>query len=114
MMAAEQLKASILQLAMQGKLVEQRPEEGTGEELCRKIIKRKGGNSNSEEYPIDIPETWHWVQLDNVCDLYTGNSIPENVKKNKYMKDIEGYPYIATKDVQFDNTVIVNDKINFT
>ena len=32
-MTPEQLKASILQYAIQGKLVEQRPEEGTGEEL---------------------------------------------------------------------------------
>lgn len=105
MMTAEQLKGSILQLAIQGKLVEQKPEEGTGEELYRKAIKGKGSNSNLEEYPIDIPETWYWVQLDEVCNIYTGNSISENVKKNKYMKDIEGYPYIATKDVQFDNTV---------
>ena len=45
MMTAEQLKGSILQLAMQGKLVEQRPEEGTGEEFYRKVIKRKGNNS---------------------------------------------------------------------
>ena len=36
-MTAEQLKNSILQLAMQGKLVEQRLEEGTGEELYKEI-----------------------------------------------------------------------------
>ena len=37
MMTAEQLKNSILQLAMQGKLVEQRSGEGTGEELYKEI-----------------------------------------------------------------------------
>ena len=36
-MTPEQLKASILQYAIQGKLVEQRPEEGTGEELYRQM-----------------------------------------------------------------------------
>ena len=36
-MTPEQLKASILQYAIQGKLVEQRPEEGTAEELYREI-----------------------------------------------------------------------------
>lgn len=36
-MTPEQLKASILQYAIQGKLVEQRPEEGTGEELYQKM-----------------------------------------------------------------------------
>lgn len=36
-MTPEQLKASILQYAIQGKLVEQRPEEGTGEELYQQM-----------------------------------------------------------------------------
>ena len=36
-MTPEQLKASILQYAIQGKLVEQRAEEGTGEELYQQI-----------------------------------------------------------------------------
>ena len=36
-MTPQELKYSILQRAIQGKLVEQRPEEGTGEELYRQI-----------------------------------------------------------------------------
>ena len=40
-MTPQELKASILQLAIQGKLVEQRPEEGTGEELLEKILATK-------------------------------------------------------------------------
>ena len=41
-MTPQELKASILQLAIQGKLVEQRPEEGTGAELLAKILAAKG------------------------------------------------------------------------
>ena len=40
-MTPQELKNSILQLAIQGKLVEQRPEEGTGEELLREIAAAK-------------------------------------------------------------------------
>lgn len=40
-MTPEQLKASILQYAIQGKLVEQRHEEGTGEELYQQIQAEK-------------------------------------------------------------------------
>ena len=40
-MTPEQLKASILQMAIQGKLVEQRPEEGTAEELYDQIQAEK-------------------------------------------------------------------------
>ena len=74
-MTPEQLKASILQYAIQGKLVEQRPEEGTGEELYRqiqaekqrlikegKIKKEKALPEISEdEFPFEIPESWRWV-----------------------------------------------------
>lgn len=40
-MTPQELKNSILQLAIQGKLVEQRPEEGTAEELYRQIQEEK-------------------------------------------------------------------------
>lgn len=118
-MTAEQLKSSILQLAMQGRLVEQRVEEGTGDALFHKIQEekkvlltegkiRKGKKQlqiSEDEIPFDIPETWCWGRLSDLCDLYTGNSISESVKKSKYMKEIDGYPYIATKDVRFDYTI---------
>ena len=40
-MTPQELKSSILQLAVQGKLVEQRPEEGTAEELYQQIQEEK-------------------------------------------------------------------------
>ena len=40
-MTPEQLKASILQYAIQGKLVEQRTEEGTAEELVSMLLQSK-------------------------------------------------------------------------
>ena len=40
-MTPQELKYSILQLAIQGKLVEQRPEEGTAEELYQRIQTEK-------------------------------------------------------------------------
>lgn len=79
-MTPEQLKASILQYAIQGKLVEQRPEEGTGEELYQQIQAEKQrlikeGKIKKEkplpeitenEIPFDIPESWKWVYLDDI------------------------------------------------
>ena len=40
-MTPQELKNSILQLAIQGKLVEQRPEEGTAQELFEQIQAEK-------------------------------------------------------------------------
>lgn len=79
-MTPEQLKASILQYAIQGKLVEQRPEEGTGEELYQKIqaekqrlihekIIKKGktlAEVFEDEIPFDIPENWIWCRLSSL------------------------------------------------
>lgn len=75
-MTPQELKNSILQLAIQGKLVEQRPEEGTGEELYTKIQAEKQALIKSgkikkdktlpeitdDEKPFDIPESWKWVR----------------------------------------------------
>ena len=72
-MTPEQLKASILQYAIQGKLVEQRPEEGTAEELYQQIQnnKRKYNVKNISvegnfETTFDIPETWKWIYVQDV------------------------------------------------
>ena len=76
MMTPQELKNSILQMAIQGKLVEQREEEGTAEELYQKIQKEKQrlieeGKIKREkplpeivddEIPFEIPKNWKWVR----------------------------------------------------
>lgn len=90
------MQKSLLQMAIQGKLVEQRPEEGTGEELLEKILatkNTKGTKKNSraearrrgerasvlpreeipdDEKPFDIPESWVWVRLGEVGSWGSG------------------------------------------
>lgn len=87
------MQKSILQMAIQGKLVEQRPEEGTAEELYKQIQaekkelikagKIKKGKPLPEiaedEKPYEIPETWEWVKLGNVCTIARGGS-PRPIK----------------------------------
>ena len=58
-----------------------------------------------DELPFDIPDSWAWVNVADIANIYTGNSINENEKKTKYMKGASGYCYIATKDVGFDNII---------
>ena len=71
------MQKSILQMAVQGKLVEQRPEEGTSEELYQQIqdekqklikagkIKKEKALSEiaEDEIPFEIPENWKWVRF---------------------------------------------------
>ena len=70
------MQKSILQMAIQGKLIPQLSEEGTGEELYQQIQAEKqalvkAGKIKKEkplpeiaedEVPFDIPESWKWVR----------------------------------------------------
>lgn len=91
-MTPQELKNSILQLAIQGKLVEQRPEEGTAEELLKQIQAEKqalikAGKIKKEkplpeitedEKPFDIPDSWKWVQVGSVAILNPKNDIDDS------------------------------------
>ena len=116
MLSAEQLRNSILKLAIQGRLVEQRPEEGTGEELYEEIQAEKKGQIKDEkikkqkplkeisedEIPFDIPESWIWVRLGNISDLLSGTDF----SPNEY-SDISGKTvYITGASCLSENGVI--------
>lgn len=104
-MTPEQLKASILQYAIQGKLVEQRAEEGTGEELYqqiqaekqrliaeKKIKKEKPlAEITEDEIPFDIPESWKWVRLGD-CTGYSQTKpkiSPKDITDDMWSLDLE-------------------------
>ena len=91
-MTPQELKNSILQLAIQGKLVEQRPEEGTAEELYREIQKENISTIKAEpkitveELPFDIPDTWKYVRVENIAILHNGRAYKQNelLERGKY------------------------------
>ena len=80
------MQKSILQMAIQGKLVPQLSEEGTGEELFQQIQAEKQalikfGTIKKEkplpeivedEIPFDIPETWKWTRLGEISHFQGG------------------------------------------
>lgn len=113
----EDMKKSLLQEAIKGKLVEQKPEEGSGEDLYKliqeekeklikegKIKKQKPlPEITEEEIPFDIPESWKWVRLGEISDFQGGYAFKSssyvqksrnqvirlgNVKQNNLLTDI--------------------------
>ena len=105
------MQKSLLQMAIQGKLVEQRPEEGTGEELYTQIQTEKQALIKSgkikkdkplpeitdEEKPFDIPESWKWVRLGSIVSVYGGKRIPAG---RKLSLEDTGYTYIRVSDMK--------------
>ena len=57
------------------------------------------------EAPYELPEGWKWDLAKNLAEIYTGNSINEKVKQEKYLGQMEGLNFIATKDIDFDGTI---------
>jgi len=93
----EDMKKSILQYAIQGQLVEQRPEEGTGEELYqqiqaekqrliaeKKIKKEKPlAEISEDEIPFDIPESWKWVRIPEIGTSSLGKTLNKSIDAGK-------------------------------
>ena len=102
-----QLRKSILQYAIEGKLVEQRPEEGTGQELFNQIqeekqkliaegkIKKEKALTpiSDEEIPFDIPVSWRWCRLGKIIEIKSS--------KRVFEKDyvLEGIPFYRSKEI---------------
>lgn len=97
-MNAEQLKNSILQRAIEGKLVEQREEEGTAAELLKEIRAEKARlvkegkikkekplpEIKAEEKPFEIPESWEWVRIQDISTkLVDGDHNPPKGESEK-------------------------------
>ena len=88
-MTAQDLKNSILQLAVQGKLVLQNLSDEPASELLKQITQQKAQlieegvikkektlpTISDEDIPFDIPENWLWVRLGDYClDAFSGKS----------------------------------------
>lgn len=122
------MKKSILQMAMQGKLVEQRPEEGTADELYKQIVAEKAqlikdGKIKKEkplpeitedEIPFEIPSSWKWVRFGEFGSYKKGpfgsaltkaifvpkadNTIKVYEQKNAIQKNASLGDYYITRD----------------
>ena len=117
-MSPQELKNSILQLAIRGKLVEQRPEEGTAEDLYRQIQAEKqalikAGKIKKEkslpeitedEKPFDIPESWKWVRLNSIISMLSGSDLTPD----KYNAQGKGIPYITGASNIEGSTILIN------
>jgi len=111
----KKLRELILDLAVRGKLVPQDPKDEPASVLLEKIAKEKAQlikeakikrqkklpEISEDEKPFNLPESWEWVRLGDVGNIFNGNSISAQIKKYKYTDIDGGLPFIATKDVGY-------------
>lgn len=118
----KQLKQTILQEAIEGKLTAQwrakNPDIGTAKELLaqikiekEKLIKEKKLKAskplapiNEDEIPFDIPKNWEWCRLGDVITNIKGGGTPSKANSKFWNGNI---PWASVKDLK-------NDFIDFT
>lgn len=107
----DDMQKSVLQLAIQGKLVEQRPEDGTGEELYKqiqtekqklikegKVYREKNLQPISDDVPFDIPDEWKWCRLGELTKLITKGSSP-SWQGVSYTSEDQGILFVTSENV---------------
>lgn len=111
MIDTEALRKKVIDLAIQGKLTQQLPEDGNAEELYAQIQEEKAklikeGKIKSEkllpeisddEIPFEIPDTWQWVHMGDVFEHNTGKAL-NNADKNGVKLE-----YITTSNMYWDH-----------
>ncbi|MGS4809651.1 restriction endonuclease subunit S [Streptococcus sp. Z554] len=132
------MQKAILGQAIQGKLVDQRAEEGTGQELYKaiqdekeklieegKLKKQKAlPNITEDEIPFEIPDTWKWVRLGEISKSvqYGYNAPAKNKGRIKMVRisDIQGdsvcwdtVPYCDIREEEIEQYLLKNNDILF-
>ncbi|SHK48949.1 restriction endonuclease subunit S [Fibrobacter sp. UWB12] len=102
----EALKKSILQEAIQGKLVPQNPKDDPASVLLTKIRKEKETlveqgklkkkdleiiPIDKNETPFEIPDSWTWCRIGDIFTLQAGKNIASNEIHNSMSKEYQ-YP----------------------
>ena len=115
-MNAQQLRNSILQQAIQGKLVPQDPSDEPASVLLQRIrkekerlvkegkLKKKDLESKpieEDEIPFEIPESWEWCRISSIASVLGGKRIPAG---RKLSQENTGHVYIRVSDMK-ENTV---------
>lgn len=125
-MTPEQLRASILQQAMEGKLVKQDPNDEPASILLEKITKEKARlikekkikrtkklpEITDDEKPFDIPGSWEWVRLGEIGAITSGGT-PKTTEKSYWEKAKIPWITPAVMSSQINGIVFQNTEIKY-
>ncbi|MBN69440.1 MAG: restriction endonuclease subunit S [Gimesia sp.] len=102
----EKLRQTILQLAVQGKLVPQDPEDEPAEKLLERIeavgrVTTDTDPIDANEIPFNIPTSWEWSRANILFDVAGGIT-----KNSKRVPKENHFPYLRVANVQRDSLVL--------
>ncbi|HAS6672503.1 restriction endonuclease subunit S [Vibrio parahaemolyticus] len=116
----DQLKQTILQLAVMGKLVPQDPSDEPAAELLKRIAEEKAQLVKEkkikkekalppiaeDEKPFELPNGWEWCRLEDVVDIQSG------ITKGRKLagRELKTIPYLSVANVQRGYLILNNVK----
>ena len=103
------LKQLAIETAIQGKLVPPGGIRGSGDnQIAEPIAAGLVDDSKilTEDPPYQTPKSWAWILLRDSGKIFSGDSINEDEKSQKYTNISGRYPYIATKDVGYGSPTL--------
>jgi type I restriction enzyme S subunit len=114
----ERLNQAILQLAVQGKLVPQNPNDEPATELLKRISADRQGQMQQipllpltdNEIPFALPKGWAWTKIGNLYDIFGGGT-----PSTKVVEYWEGtVPWITSADILGPRLIRPRKTINET
>ena len=103
----KQLRQTILNLAVRGKLVEQNPADEPASELLKQIavqkaklgIKERHSPIALDETPFELPRSWVWSRIGGICTKTGSGSTPRG---GKDVYKTSGVPFLRSQNVYND------------
>lgn len=105
----DQLKQTILQLAVMGKLVPQDPRDEPASVFIERIGKKKARLKEerkikrdkplavlADEVPFELPASWMWVRFEDVVDITSGVTLGRKISGKRLVM----VPYLRVANVQ--------------
>lgn len=102
--AVSRLRAFVLDLAVRGKIVDSRPSDGSAFELLTTIranlsalgLHESDSSLPQEMRPFDLPQSWLWTRLGDICSKTGSGSTPRG---GKSVYQTKGIPFLRSQNV---------------
>ena len=98
----KQTRQKILDLAIHGKLVPQNKSDEPASVLLERITRDNPHYEKLTDVPFEIPNSWEWVKLGDVCIFFNGFAF--NSKKF----ETEGIPIIRISNIGYGSVDLLN------
>jgi len=102
----KQLRQTILNLAVRGKLVAQDTNDEQAKSPAASRVEKFALSKIDEDVPFELPIAWQWMRLGQISELINGDRGKNYPNKVEYVQ--KGVPWINTGHIEPDGTLSID------